>query len=688
MIGSTSALTFGDLERYSALLRVSQALAHHRTIAELFRVLAGELHAVVPFDYLALVLHDRHTDEMRLVVLEPEALPSPSVSSLPVDAQGPASRVWQTQQPAVIPIPPAGPLHPALEFIRSFGQTVTCWLPLTTAHGPLGVLSFGSAGATDYDVDVLVFMQQVAAQVAIAVDNTINFDQSQRYEQELREERDRLHLLLEINNLLLSELDYPSLLTSISASLQRHVRHDFASLALFDHDAAELRLLVMYSRTDGISRPDVVLSLDQSPFGSSFRQRLARVFQRTEINGLSDDAAAALRLKDVQTLCCVPLVTRHGEIGTLNMARADADPFSDEEITILTQVSVQIAIAVEHAAAYQKIAQRQAELIEEKKYLEHEVQHDFGEIIGHSPALKALLTAVRTVAPTDATVLLLGETGTGKELIARAIHSLSPRHTRTFVRVTGVALPPGLFESELFGYEKGAFTGAVTGRIGRIELANRGTLFLDEVGDIPPDVQPKLLRVLQEREFERLGSTQTRRVDLRVIAATNRNLEEMVETKHFRSDLFYRLNVFPLHMPALRDRPDDIPVLARYFTRRVSQRLHRAPLSIPPHAMEALRRWSWPGNIRELQNVVERAVILSPGPELQVPVQDLQPRKRSKAQPPSPTLRETERDAILGALRETGGVIAGPLGAAARLGLKRTTLQSRMQKLGIQRRPY
>jgi formate hydrogenlyase transcriptional activator len=300
-----------------------------------------------------------------------------------------------------------------------------------------------------------------------------------------------------------------------------------------------------------------------------------------------------------------------------------------------------------------------------------------------------VLKSVKTVAPSDSTVLLLGETGTGKELVAHAIHNLSRRRDRTFVRMNVAAMPPGLLESELFGHEKGAFTGAAARRTGRLELAHQGTLFLDEVGDIPPEIQPKLLRVLQEREFERLGSTRTQKVDVRIISATNRDLVEMVEDGSFRSDLYYRLNVIPMTIPPLRDRVDDIPALALHFARQCSRRMGRPVPSIPEKVMDALKQWSWPGNIRELQNVIERAVILS-GSSLVLPPQDVQPKTRrasSSAKPAAPaaTFHDAEREAILGALRESGGVIAGPNGAAAKLGLNRTTLHSKMQRLGIQR---
>jgi formate hydrogenlyase transcriptional activator len=374
---------------------------------------------------------------------------------------------------------------------------------------------------------------------------------------------------------------------------------------------------------------------------------------------------------------------------------------------LLKEVAGQVAIAVANTVAYQQISALKDRLTEEKLYLEDEIslQHDFTKIVGSSHALANVLRQVRTVAPTDATVLLLGETGTGKELLARALHDGSRRRGQTFVRINGAALPAGLIESELFGYEKGAFTGATSSKVGRLELAHRGTLFLDEVGDIPLDVQPKLLRALQEQEFERLGSTKTQRVDVRLIAATNRDLNAMVAAGTFRSDLYYRLSVFPIFVPALRERPDDIPALVHHFVRKFAREIGRPITTIPSAAMGALQQWTWPGNIRELENVIERAVILSSGSVLQVPTsafQGAQPRPfptgptraARPAQPDDATgesepldspYRQGERELILTALRDAKGIIAGPDGAAARLGLKRTTLHSKMRKLGIAR---
>jgi formate hydrogenlyase transcriptional activator len=399
----------------------------------------------------------------------------------------------------------------------------------------------------------------------------------------------------------------------------------------------------------------------------------------------------------VRSLCYVPLTTARRRLGALVFACKQAGAYDAADVEFLEQVANQVAVAVENALAFDEIEALKDKLHQEKVYLEEEVraEHNFDDIIGQSAALRRVLKEVEAVALTDSTVLILGETGTGKELIARALHDLSPRRQRTFVKLNCAAIPTGLLESELFGHEKGAFTGAIAQKVGRFELAHRGTLFLDEVGDIPPELQPKLLRALQEQEFERLGSTRTVQVDVRLVAATNRDLAQMVQDGRFRSDLYYRLNVFPVVLPPLRDRPEDIPQLVRHFTQRFARRMGRRIDTIPSSIMDALVRYLWPGNVREMQNVIERAVILSPGPALHIPPDDLKPAaaplsplplgERAEAVAAPVTLAEAEREHILGALRESGWVVGGPKGAAARLGMKRSTLQKKMTKLGISR---
>ena len=687
-MADADAVASANLSRYDALLRISKTLSGHKTMAELFEVLADQLHAIVPFDYLALLLHDEPTSEMRLVVLEPLDI-MPPFTSVPVAEQGPAATVWETQQGTVMVIPEEGPLPPGPAFLRSQGRKVACWLPLTTAHRRVGVLAFGSRSPVPYTDDIAAFMAQIAAVVAIAVDNGINWEQAQRYQRDLLEERDRLRFLLDVNNLLVSHLDHRSLLEAICEAVKRVIDADHIGVGLCARESGQVRLDFVYSKTRGFSRPDITFPLDRSIAGLTIERGAAGVFLRPELEDRGWDGAPLMKEYGIESVCCVPLVTRNGPLGALYVGSARPDAFSENDVTLLGHTSAQIAIALENARAYEEVTDRNAQLIDEKQYLERELHNEFAEIIGTSVALRRVLKSVKTVAPADSTVLLLGETGTGKELIAHAIHNLSQRRDRTFVRMSVAAMPPGLLESELFGHEKGAFTGATARRTGRLELAHQGTLFLDEVGDIPAEIQPKLLRVLQEREFERLGSTRTQKVDVRIVAATNRDLVQMVEDGSFRSDLYYRLNVFPMTIPPLRERVDDIPALALHFARQCSRRMGRAVPSIPEKVMDALKRWSWPGNIRELQNVIERAVILS-GPSLVLPPQDVQPmaRRAVSSAKPAATFHQAEREAILRALRESGGVIGGPTGAAARLGLNRTTLHSKMQRLGIQRPSY
>jgi formate hydrogenlyase transcriptional activator len=407
---------------------------------------------------------------------------------------------------------------------------------------------------------------------------------------------------------------------------------------------------------------------------------------------LDSDIARRFLAEGLQSTCILPLISRGRPLGTLAVASLHEEIFPEKDADLLQHVANQIAIAVENALAFGQVVNRAERLTEEKIYLQDEIraEHNFEEMIAESAALKNILRGVQTVAPTDSTVLIQGETGTGKELIARAIHNLSARRQHTLVKVNCAAIPTGLLESELFGHEKGAFTGAIAQRIGRFELANGGTLFLDEVGDIPLELQPKLLRVLQEQEFERLGSTRTLRVDVRLVAATNSNLAQKVERKQFRSDLYYRLNVFPVTIPPLRERTEDIPILVRYFAQKYAQRMKKSIDTIPTKAMKALVDYHWPGNVRELENFIERSVILSRGPELEVPLSEFKRQTKTTLadlRSRLSTLEEAEREHILNALRETKWILGGPAGAAYKLGMKRTTLQSKMRKLGIAR-PY
>jgi formate hydrogenlyase transcriptional activator len=490
--------------------------------------------------------------------------------------------------------------------------------------------------------------------------------------------------------LLLSEMNLDGLAVAVVESVHQILALDYAALALYDSSGG-LRMKAQR----GIAEAVRMTAAGQALAALSLQRNRLQVLTRDELVTLGAPAAT-LAEAGLASACTLPLATARGSLGALVVASMNTSAFSSDDVTLLHQLTTYAAIALQNAESFDEIKTLKDQIAQEKLYLEEEIRvdHNFADIIGESPAIKRVLQQIETVAPTNASVLILGETGTGKELLARALHQLSPRRDRTFVRLNAAAMPASLLESELFGHERGAFTGATNSRIGRMELAHRGTLFLDEVGDIPIEVQPKLLRVIQEKEFERLGSTRTQTTDVRLIAATNRDLQQMVAEGTFRSDLFYRLNVFPLQVPPLRDRHGDIPILVRYFCQKFSTRMKRRITTIPTAAMQALEEWSWPGNIRELENVIERAVIVSSGETLQLPPFQMAPpsepvigRTVFAAAPASPatSFADGEREIILRALRDAEGVIGGPEGAAARLGIKRTTLQSKMRKLGIRR---
>jgi formate hydrogenlyase transcriptional activator len=513
------------------------------------------------------------------------------------------------------------------------------------------------------------------------------YSQAETSRLELARERDRLRLLLDVNNAVVSNLDLPDVFAAISAFCRDVLHHEYTSLALLDKETSQLRLYALdFPSGKGMIREEMSIPLEEAPAADAIRERRPIHYDTESLTRLGTEAARLLLAEGLRSGVCLPLLTRNGVLGTLNLASYRPDAFSEEDTEMLAQVAVQFAIALENALAYCEIEELKNRLAEEKLILEDEMRsgYQFEDIIGHSPALRRVLQQVETVAPTDSSILLLGETGTGKERVARAIHNLSSRRDSSFVKINCAAIPTGLLESELFGHEKGAFTGAVAQKVGRFELAHRGTIFLDEVGDIPLELQPKLLRVLQEQEFERLGGNRTIHVDARVIAATNRDLTRMVADREFRSDLFYRLNVFPIRIPPLRDRTEDIPILVRFFAQIYSRRMSKSIETISAEVMDALVRYSWPGNVRELENLIERAVILSPGTVLRVPLAELQ---IPVAPPPDSvaTLEQAEREHIRRALEASGWVLAGPRGAAALLGMKRTTLQSRMKKLGISR---
>jgi formate hydrogenlyase transcriptional activator len=526
----------------------------------------------------------------------------------------------------------------------------------------------------------------------------IEITKQKRLEEEVRSlsaklenERERLRTLLEVHRTLASSLDLQQLFTSLSDSVGRVVPHDFAGISLYDEQREGMQAWVLAAPgNNSFVTPGQIVPRQESLSWEALQEGRTKTFGRKEMQDMNPQFAKHVLEVGMHTLYCIPLKTSNGTLGVLKVGSTRENAFSEADQDLLGEVGAQLAIALDNARAYREIAELKDRLAEEKLYLEDEIRSELGfeEIIGESAALKRVLGQAKIVAASEATVLILGETGTGKELIARAVHRMSTRKENSFIKLNCAAIPTGLLESELFGHEKGAFTGAINQKVGRLELADKGTLFLDEVGDIPLELQPKLLRVLQDQEFERLGSNKTIRVNVRLIAATNRDLAKSVAERQFRSDLYYRLRVFPIHMPPLRERRKDIPQLVRYFVQKFARRMNKQIETITSDTMDALVNWDWPGNVRELENLIERSVILTQGTVLRPPLAELTSQTGDLPEERDSTLEAAERDHIARVLKETRGVISGRHGAAAKLGLKRTTLQSKMQKLGISRQEY
>jgi formate hydrogenlyase transcriptional activator len=562
--------------------------------------------------------------------------------------------------------------------------------PLFTSEGKaLGTFSINYREPRSPSANDLQLIENASYITGIAIERHMK-------EEALRRERDRLRLLLEITNSMTSRLDLRRLVDVLSTNLLKVTRCDFCALLLPNGESGELRLTILYDpESRGFIRDGTSVPLHGSICGKAFRTGKSQHFNsleevRDDPESFATDVGRLfyerIMAEGLKSGCDLPLIGRSGVLGVLSALKRSEKAFEKEDIEFLEQVSRQVAIAVENALDYETAVKDRDKETKRRRYLEEEIRAEVGEIVGESPALKTALSLVSVVAPTDSSVLILGETGTGKELIARATHNLSGRSQKAFVKLNCAAIPLGLLESELFGHEKGAFTGAIAQKTGRFELADKGTLFLDEVGDIPLELQAKLLRVLQEQEFERLGSNHTHKVDVRLIAATHRDLPAMVKQGTFREDLYYRLKVFPIHVPALRQRTEDIPRLVRHFTALYAQRMNKRIDVIPPQTMDALVRYQWPGNVRELQNFMERAVILSPQSILRAPTSELEPFQTPKGpNVPMNGLAEVERDHILRALEASNWVIGGRNGAAERLGMKRTSLVYRMKKLRISR---
>ena len=664
--------------RYEALLSMAKAMSACNDCGAAEDVLTKELHRVVSFDYLHLVTFENATGVVswELLHVDGKTLNVSDRDGFLRDA--PTDWVHQSQEVLATDDWRQEPRFPKYrEFLDQLGIVSTCSLPLVRGARHLGVLTLGSLHSDAYSEEEIRFLRLVADQLALVLDAAVNFHSSEHLQ-------GRLKLILELTNQVVSNLELNDLLHAISASVRRVMACDAAAVMLPDEGGKNLRIHALdYPDSRGIFTEGALVPIDGTMPGDAFRAGKPIVINWIDPETIPAEMYKKAKAEGMNSFCDLPLISRKGLLGVLAVARREENTFDEDQVNFLTQVANQVAIAIENAMVYGEIAELKDKLAQEKLYLEEEIrgEMDFEGIVGQSSGLRHVLNLVETVAPSDSTVLLLGETGTGKELIARAIHDRSRRKDRTLVKLNCAAIPTGLLESELFGHERGAFTGAISQKIGRLELANRGTLFLDEVGDIPTEIQPKLLRALQEREFERLGNTRTQKVDVRLVAATNRDLEKMIASREFRSDLYYRLNVFPIRIPPLRERPEDIPLLVRYFTQKYARRMEKQIDSIPAGAMKKLSQWHWPGNIRELENFIERSVILTHGPALQVPIGEL--TSSANASKAVSTIDSSEREKILQVLKETKGRVAGEDGAAVRMGIKRTTLISRMKKLGI-----
>ena len=699
--------------RYEAVVRISEAISGCRDPEELARTLADQLIHFLFFDHLDVVILKENSAEIEWQAWGKGPLPLPD---LPLEDL-PEWTVYNSQEPLHIRDWSTDPRFSRLKEYgvalgldtARFGEMVR--VPLTTPHRRLGALGIGSAPGVSYSADDIGFLQLIARVVAFAIDDGLNLRRAQQ-------QTDRLQLLLNLTTRITSNLELREVLRAVSCNIREVMRCDAAMISLPAEEAGQFKAYALdFPGGKGTVKEGSIMTPGESDPGRRAFETLKPVISTmADRHELGVEGYRAAVAEGIKTGCFIPLVNRGRVLGTLIIGRANEASFTEEDVEFLSQAAGQIAIALENALAYEQTSELKNKLAQEKLYLEEEIrtEMDFDQIVGASAPLKHVLQLVETVAPSDSTVLLLGETGTGKELIARAIHDRSRRKERTFVKLNCAAIPTGLLESELFGHEKGAFTGAISQKIGRLELADQGTLFLDEVGDIPPEIQPKLLRALQEREFERLGSTHTRKVNVRLIAATNRDLEKMIADREFRSDLFYRLNVFPIRIPPLRDRHEDIPLLVSYFVQKCAKQMQKKIETIPAAVMKGLTAWEWPGNIRELENFIERAVILTRGKALEAPIAEL--RKRSidtssapVAQPgqddlvrivketihaaldgkkPTDEYFQKQREDIVRALTESKGRVGGSDGAAARMGINRTTLLSRMKKLGIDARQY
>jgi formate hydrogenlyase transcriptional activator len=668
------------------LLQILRRMTAAATLTQAVPMFETWAHSYIPFDFLGCVLWKGEVEE--------EA--DRDKSRIEIGEKG----HWSAKEPALCSLDDIAKDFPLTAGRMKRARIQSCCVAgLFWAENSFGVLIFGGKEPDSFSASARQEIGRAAEIVSFALMHLIFAENVRRDQVVMAQDRNRLQVVRQVTEAVVSELDLRKLLYKVSESIQTILKIEYSDLLLFNPAKGMMRRLAVSFEGKGLMKEDDDEPLSNSPAHRAFTLRQPVVSNRAEMEELAAEVGAMRSLLEegLQTTCSIPLLIKGKVLGTLNACSSEAGKFTPECVALLSEISRPIAVAVDNALAYREISELRDQLAREKEYLQEEIHTNwrFEEIVGESASLMAVLEQVQMVADSDANVLILGETGTGKELIARALHDLSGRKDRTFVKFNCAAMPAGLLESELFGHERGAFTGAAAAKAGLMEVANRGTLFLDEVGDLPLEVQPKLLRVLQEQQFLRLGSTRTIQVDVRVIAATNRDLKQMIAERQFRNDLFYRLNVIPLYIPPLRERREDIPLLVRYFVRKYAQIRKRRVESVPAETMQALMQWDWPGNIRELENLIERAVIMSKGPVLNIPPGSLQgelpvPRVVQPVREPEPeqsaewSAEEIAlRESILAALKRHHGVVAGPNGAAASLGMKRTTLLWKMRRLGI-----
>jgi formate hydrogenlyase transcriptional activator len=672
-----SFLPIDDLLRHSQkLFAESEAPG----VAQEINSLLSDLRQQQQFQLAMLALYS--PDQKTVAVLS-QSGEAPSLREIPISAASLGSAI---NEPHAIEVHDAAreSRFPDLsQSMKASGFHSFRIVPVSTVRYVHGVLILGRRNSGEFAVEHAMHSDQTAKRIALLLENSLITDL-------LVTHKAHLNTLFDVNTALASTFDIQQIFERVSSTVRRVIPGDYTSLAVYDKpaDAMSIRFL----DSDGRPVPtlsDAAVPLTECPAGVAHRQAALTFFSHADLQLVNSRYTRNLLSCGIRSMCHLPLICRGKNLGTLGLASLTDDSVPRDDVVLLTQIASQVALAVDNARAHDEIARFKDKLSTEKLYLEDEIsaQQNFGEVVGNSAALCQVLRQVEIAAPSDATVLILGETGTGKELIARSVHRLSSRREGNFIKLNCAAIPTGLLESELFGHEKGAFTGAISQKLGRIELADKGTLFLDEIGEIPTELQPKLLRVLQDHEFERLGGTKTIRVNVRLVAATNRDLAQAVNERQFRSDLFYRLNVFPIRVPPLRERTGDIPRLVQYFVQKFARRMGKQVESVPAELIREFESWDWPGNIRELENFIERSVILTQGPVFFAPMAELRVSS-PKRSPTSGTLEEIEREYILRTLRDAGGIIAGARGAAARLGMKRTTLQSRILKLGITHEEY